>query len=134
MPSPTTKLHGQRQMIGDSVWRASAFSREPCPSDINVSVPQAIREAYDRAQPIVKSVATIVEPTIAQWCRDRTYLFRGRIKTVESTGEKLEGGRYASWTAIDDLYACMIVVPDRNHVGKVLAYLETTFLVQAVRG
>jgi ppGpp synthetase/RelA/SpoT-type nucleotidyltranferase len=99
-----------------------------------MSVPQAIQDAYDRARPAVQGLATIVEPTIARWAGDRNYLFRGRVKSVESTGEKLEGGRFESWSDIDDLYACLIVIPDRNHVPETLDYLEETFLVRHVRG
>lgn len=99
-----------------------------------MSVPQAIRDAYARSHAVVEGVAAIVDPTLTQWARRNGYLFRGRIKTVESVAEKLDGGRYASWEDIDDLYACLVVVPDRNHTNDALAYLEETFLVRKVRG
>jgi hypothetical protein len=99
-----------------------------------MSVPQAVMEVYSRALPDLRVLAAAVESTIGAWTKAHDYLFRGRIKTASSTGEKLEGGRFGSWAEIDDLYACLVVVPDRNHTQAALEFMERAFDVREIRG
>ncbi len=99
-----------------------------------MAVPNAVQAAYDRDLPLIRSVATVVEQTVFGLASDRDYLFKGRIKRVDSIAEKLETGRYAKWREIDDFYACSVVVPNRHHVESVLEHLDTAFRRHAVRG
>jgi hypothetical protein len=97
-------------------------------------VPQAVQRAYDEALPVVRALDGIVRPTIAKWASDNGHFFRARVKTAESLGEKLEGGRVRSWAEIDDLFACMIVIPTPNALDGTIAYLRRTFQERSMRG
>lgn len=98
-----------------------------------MSVPQSIRIAYDKVAPALREVKAYVESTMRPFCDRSKYPFFGRIKQVESLSEKLEGGRYSSWSEIDDLYACTIVVPSPAHESSIREKLSSSFAEQRVR-
>jgi ppGpp synthetase/RelA/SpoT-type nucleotidyltranferase len=89
--------------------------------------PESLRNAYQRALGPIEWVSRRVEETLATFCHRRDYLFHGRIKTLESLSEKIEGGRYERWSDLDDLYACTIVVPTAKEVPEVLSFLKVAF-------
>ncbi|WP_406196418.1 hypothetical protein OG920_15415 [Streptomyces europaeiscabiei] len=68
-----------------------------------------------------------MEQTLRAYCDRAGYLFFDRIKKVESLSEKLEGGRIAKWSDIDDLYACTIVIPTASHEPGVIRKLDACF-------
>lgn len=90
-------------------------------------VPSRIEEAYSEARPAVEAVGQYVSSTIRPWCDRNDFLFSGRLKTVESLAEKIESGRYARWSDLDDLYACSIVVPTAASEDAVLTFLRRVF-------
>lgn len=98
-----------------------------------MSDPESLRQAFDRIQPLVDDVARHVGDTLERYCKDHGYLFRGRAKELTSLVEKLEGGRVDRWSDIDDLYACTIVVPVREHEDKVLRKLDSSFAPMEVK-
>lgn len=89
--------------------------------------PSKLEEIYFQARPTVEAVGNYVSSTIRPWCDSRGYLFSGRSKTIGSLSEKIESGRYTSWSSIDDLYACSIVVPTPTHEEDVLSFLRGAF-------
>jgi hypothetical protein len=95
--------------------------------------PESVRRAYDRAAPLVASVAEYVRSTLQPYCGSRAYLFKDRVKDLESVSEKIEGGRTDRWSMIDDLYACTVVVPSPTHEAAVLESLSKFFTVRTVR-
>lgn len=99
-----------------------------------MAVPRAVQAAYDRDLPLIQSVAAIASESVRAHAAACGYLFRERIKTVESLAEKLESGRFDDWRLIDDLYACSVVVPNRHHILPVIEYLDATFVRQDLRG
>ena len=98
-----------------------------------VSDPESLRQAFDRVKPLVDDVARHVGDTLERYCKENGYLFRERTKELTSLVEKLEGGRVERWSDVDDLYACTIVVPVREHEEKVLRKLDSSFARQEVR-
>lgn len=98
-----------------------------------VSDPESLRQAYDRVKPLVDDVARHVGGTLERYCKENGYLFRERTKELTSLVEKLEGGRVKRWSEIDDLYACTIVVPVRDHEDKVLRKLDSSFARKRIR-
>ncbi|WP_157683803.1 nucleotidyltransferase family protein [Microlunatus soli] len=98
-----------------------------------MSDPESVRQAYDRIRPLVDDVARHVSDTLERYCKDNGYLFRERTKELTSLVEKLDGGRVEQWSAIDDLYACTVVVPVRDHEEKVLRKLDSSFARESVR-
>ncbi len=99
-----------------------------------MAVPAAVSEGYDRLRSAVDSVSEYVGSTLQHYARRRDYIFRERVKPVESLAEKLETGRYNAWSELDDLYACTIVVPTADHEPDVRAFLELLFEPVMLRG
>lgn len=99
-----------------------------------MGVPQAVQAGYDQALVAVKAVQAIVGSTVLRWAAGNDYLFKERIKTVSSTAEKIESGRFDSWRMLDDLYACTVVVPTLSHVEGVVDFLEAAFETYEIRG
>ena len=89
--------------------------------------PEGIRQAYTRVQPVLADIQRYVHETLEPYCRSRNYIFYDRIKGIDSLSEKLESGRYGSWTALDDLYAGTIVVPVSSREDSVIRKLDTSF-------
>lgn len=90
-------------------------------------VAPALQQRYNAELPLVKEVEKRVDATLIQFCKVRGLAFSGRIKTIQSIAEKIEGGRYESWSAIDDWYACTIVIPTVSNEQDVLSFLQSTF-------
>ncbi|MBA4866708.1 hypothetical protein H1V43_36510 [Streptomyces sp. PSKA54] len=96
-------------------------------------VPQSVSNAYSQVEPLLKAVSEYVEQTLRTYCDRSGYLFFDRIKKVESLSEKLEGGRIAKWSDIDDLYACTIVIPTTLHEPGVIRKLDACFARVSMR-
>lgn len=82
---------------------------------------------YRLDEDLIVAVADRVSDVIRGFCSERGYPFVGRSKAPNSLGEKLESGRYGSWSDVDDLYACTIVIPTLRHEAEVLVFLREAF-------
>jgi hypothetical protein len=98
-----------------------------------VPVPESVRAAYGNVEHLIVDLEAYVSDTLQRYCAANKYLFYGRRKTYDSLAEKLEGGRISSWSEIDDLYACTIVVPTIDHEPLVLEKLSQYFDCVAIR-
>lgn len=98
-----------------------------------MAVPSKILNAYQQIQSDLEATERYVSQTLRPWCDKRGYPFKGRRKDVESLSEKLESGRYQRWSAIDDLYACTVVIPTTAHENQVLDFLSQAFEEVEVR-
>jgi ppGpp synthetase/RelA/SpoT-type nucleotidyltranferase len=99
-----------------------------------MAVPAAVSDGYSRLRSAVDSVSEYVGSTLQHYAGKRDYIFRERVKPVESLAEKLETGRYNAWSELDDLYACTIVVPTADHEPDVRLFLESLFEPIALKG
>lgn len=90
-------------------------------------VPKLIQDYYSQQESYVKILKRKVEETLLPYCSSLGYAFLGRIKTVQSLSEKIETGRFSSWSEIDDLYAATIVVPNKGKEKGVIEHIGTLF-------
>lgn len=95
--------------------------------------PESVVDAYGRVRPLVEELSRYVRGTLELFAKNQGYFFRDRIKGLDSLSEKLESGRYESWSELDDLYACTIVVPTSAHEKAVLERLDALFRRTVVR-
>jgi ppGpp synthetase/RelA/SpoT-type nucleotidyltranferase len=95
--------------------------------------PSRLSEFYQTSLPAMEAVKSYVSQTLRPWCDRNGYLYAGRIKDLESLSEKIETGRFPSWSSMDDLYACTVVVPTAEHDEKVLKFLQEIFEEVEVR-
>jgi len=95
--------------------------------------PERILSAYSHVAGAVEDLRGYVSQTLKGYCANNRYLFFDRVKSPESLSEKLEGGRTASWSKIDDLYGCTIVVPTANHEVRVIRKLDACFSKRSIK-
>lgn len=90
-------------------------------------IPLILKQKYMQYKPFVDEVANRVKPTLINYCERNNYAFTSRIKTLESVAEKIETGRFGSWTQIDDLFACTVIVPTLADEQKVIKYFRDVY-------
>lgn len=98
-----------------------------------MGVPADVVAGFARLETAMDSVRAIVEETLRPFALDHRYVFFGRSKSAESLAEKFDSGRFPAWSAVEDYYACTIVVPTASHEADVIAHLGAVFDVIEVR-
>jgi ppGpp synthetase/RelA/SpoT-type nucleotidyltranferase len=89
--------------------------------------PSILDRKYNQYQPFVKEVAKQVKDTLLNFCDSKGYAFTSRIKSIESLAEKIETGRFAKWSELDDLFACTVIIPTLSHEQEVANFCQNTF-------
>ena len=89
---------------------------------------------YALQEPYVKRVADLARDIVRGHAARQGYAFVDRLKTTTSLAEKIESGRYRTWSELDDCYACAVVVPTLAEEPPVLDVLKSAFKEVAVRG
>lgn len=90
-------------------------------------VPGVVARRYALQRDYVIEVSGRVKDIISRYAEDQRFPFVGRIKGIESLTEKLECGRYGRWREIDDLYACVVVMPTLHPEPDILGFLQERF-------
>jgi ppGpp synthetase/RelA/SpoT-type nucleotidyltranferase len=90
--------------------------------------PSQTRSKYVSIEQHLEFARSRVRDTLQAFCEPLGYAFISRIKTLPSVSEKIESGRFAKWSDLDDLIACAIVVPTLVHEAAVLEFLERAFV------
>jgi ppGpp synthetase/RelA/SpoT-type nucleotidyltranferase len=98
-----------------------------------VIIPREIRQKYSEDEAHLQIVAQRVRDTLQAFCIKEGFVFDGRAKTVESLAEKIETGRFQSWTELDDLYGCTVAVPLPSDEDTVVEHLTSTFATVAIK-
>jgi ppGpp synthetase/RelA/SpoT-type nucleotidyltranferase len=96
-------------------------------------VPADIQRKHEIVRPYVQEAATRVKDIVGAYCEQTGFAYVGRIKAQESLAEKIETGRFSSWSMLDDLFACCIVIPTLGDEAAVLDFLRSEFVEVACR-
>jgi ppGpp synthetase/RelA/SpoT-type nucleotidyltranferase len=92
-----------------------------------VNIPQPLISIYGELRPRLEVVEQRVAATLLSYSRENMLPFISRIKAIESAAEKIETGRYRSFSEIDDLVAVTLVVPTLQHEEDAIAYCQNVF-------
>ena len=92
--------------------------------------PSILERKYNEYLPFVRVVAERVKSTLVNFCESRGYAFSSRIKSIESLAEKIETGRFKSWSNLDDLFACTIIIPTLSHEEEVIKFCQDVFEIK----
>ncbi|WP_170086359.1 hypothetical protein [Kyrpidia spormannii] len=71
--------------------------------------------------------------TVLNFCQAHGFAFSSRRKTVDSLAEKIETGRFGSWSELDDLFACTVIVPTLVEEPRVIDFCCSVFDVIRVK-
>jgi ppGpp synthetase/RelA/SpoT-type nucleotidyltranferase len=91
-------------------------------------VPADLRRLFDGMSDVLPVVASKVKDIVLAYCEERGFPYFGRLKTLASLAEKIESGRFSSWSRIDDLFGCAIIIPTLSHENATLEYLRGEFI------
>jgi ppGpp synthetase/RelA/SpoT-type nucleotidyltranferase len=92
-------------------------------------VPVEIELKYSQLKPYVDLVAERVKQIILSFTEKKGYAFASRLKNSQSLAEKIETGRFKSWSTLDDTFGCSIVFPTLGEEPSVFEYISSKFLV-----
>jgi ppGpp synthetase/RelA/SpoT-type nucleotidyltranferase len=92
-----------------------------------VIVPAEVQRWYSDNRNRLELLERKVRPAIEHFASSRGYLYSGRIKALESLVEKIDTGRVASWSELEDAFAATVVVPTYSHEPNVRGFLKTAF-------
>lgn len=90
-------------------------------------IPPPVQRKHDLVRPYLADVALRVRDVVSGYCDSSGFAYLGRLKDSQSLSEKIETGRFAGWSELDDLFACSIVIPTLTDEPGVLAYLRSSF-------
>jgi ppGpp synthetase/RelA/SpoT-type nucleotidyltranferase len=90
---------------------------------VSAEVQQWYTENIDR----LKVVEKTVRDSLDHYVSSRSYLYSGRIKSLDSLSEKVDLGLLPSFRAIDDAYAGTIVIPTYADEDDVRSFLQGAF-------
>lgn len=89
--------------------------------------PPAVRLRYVQVEPYLEPLRVLVRSTLQPFVDENGFALVSRIKALESLAEKLESGRYKSWSEVDDLVAFAIVVPTLSDEAAAVDFLSSVF-------
>ena len=95
--------------------------------------PLQILNKYRSAETYLAPVQLRVRESIQTFADGRGFAVTSRLKTLESVSEKVETGRFKSWSEIDDLVAFTVVVPTLAHEASVVTFLQGAFRQVALK-
>ena len=90
-------------------------------------VPASVLQKHKYVRPYLEKLGQHVRDVVGGYCDRKGYAYAGRAKSSESLAEKIETGRYAKWSDLDDLFACTIVIPTLTDEPEVLEFLRQAF-------
>jgi ppGpp synthetase/RelA/SpoT-type nucleotidyltranferase len=92
--------------------------------------PSILERKYNEYYPFLEETAKQVKSILVNFCEVNGYAFSSRIKTIESLAEKIETGRFKSWSNLDDLFACTIIIPNLLHEKEVTKFCKDIFQIE----
>lgn len=88
---------------------------------------------YNLFRPYFEFIQDLLDQTLMNYSKKNLFAYTSRIKEINSISEKIETGRYSSWTDIDDFIGCVIIVPNLSYEHEVLKFLEQAFVKIDIR-
>lgn len=92
-----------------------------------------IRVAYAEQRPAYDALKALVDDLFQKPCRDRRWHYESRVKEELSYALKIETGRVSALDAVEDFFACTIVVRNSSEIGQAVMLVRQQFDVQSRR-
>jgi ppGpp synthetase/RelA/SpoT-type nucleotidyltranferase len=94
-----------------------------------MKVPLSIRSAFEQQEKECRGLQVHVDRQI-EAIRDSSWHYVSRIKTLESFAQKLETGRFTKEQALEDVFACTLVVERADRISEAEMLLSERFDVR----
>jgi ppGpp synthetase/RelA/SpoT-type nucleotidyltranferase len=92
-----------------------------------------IKKQFEYYAPYIEILSKNVSQTLLNFCIQNHYAYNYRNKELKSLAEKIETGRYKSWSALDDLFASTIIIPNLKNEAHVLDFLKSSFDIVEIK-
>lgn len=89
----------------------------------------SVEQIYNHQLKYYTALRDNVSGTISLFCNNNNFLFSGRVKSCDSLRDKLETGRFKSFSDIDDIVAFSIIVDTSDQTRNVAEFIKGTFEV-----
>ena len=86
-----------------------------------------INNKYNSDRPHLEKVQEYLDQTLMNYAKEKLFAYSSRVKALNSLCEKIETGRYNSWQELDDLVACVLIIPNLSYEDETLTFLKNTF-------
>ncbi len=90
----------------------------------------ALRASYDRQRPGYNALRSVVDDLLRRACVDQRWHYESRVKELISYALKIETGRVAALTEVDDFFAASIVVRNGGEIPDAVALVESIADIQ----
>jgi Region found in RelA / SpoT proteins len=97
-----------------------------------MKIPLSIREAYDAQLDLNRRLQEVVDGALKNLKRPRWH-YESRVKGLESFAIKIESGRVRNPAAVEDLFACTLVVPNSTELNQAEIIVRGSFDVKYQR-
>lgn len=94
-----------------------------------MKVPASIRRIFDDQKAINDRLRTLVDTRITG-IRDPRWHYESRVKELESFALKIESGRFQNPSALEDFFACTVVVANAKEIKKAHELISEAFAVK----
>jgi len=91
-----------------------------------MKIPLSIRAAYQDARPTYDRLKEQVDALLIR-SKNARWHYESRVKGEESFAQKIETGRVPDPSAMEDLFACTLVVENRSRVAEAEKLVTDTF-------
>ena len=105
-----------RRSVDGSLWR-----RMKIPASIRSAHADQLEDAYRLREKVDAQLRSK---------KDRRWHYESRVKSLESFAQKLESGRFRNPRAVEDLFACTLVVPNLLDVAAAEKTVTEVFALQ----
>ena len=98
----------------------------------DMKVPASVRRIHEDQQIFHSRLKKLVDESVAGLKQPRWH-YESRIKELDSFALKLESGRFASPTELEDFFACTLVVANGAEIASAEKQIVSTFQVRERR-
>jgi ppGpp synthetase/RelA/SpoT-type nucleotidyltranferase len=96
-------------------------------------IPNKLDQKMSVIEPFLRNLKDNVRATLGVFADRHNFPLTGRIKRRGSVAEKIEMGRYARFSEIDDLVAFTIIIPTPVYENEVVEFCKSQFEVREIR-
>ena len=97
-----------------------------------MKIPRSIRQVYDDQKAVNDRLRDIVDSRMAG-IRKEHWHYQGRVKELQSFALKVESGRVPNPSALEDFFACTLVVANTSEITEAEKAITSTFSVRQRR-
>lgn len=94
---------------------------------------KTLEQLLQERSSIITEVQKQAHAALATYCAGRGFLLVNRTKDFASIQDKMETGRYKSFSALDDLVAFSVIIDTLGQESEVRRFLRKAFRVHSIR-